>query len=141
VPCNSRARLSWPRYRSLKARGHSPCTNVDLNGDGLDSNDQAVINGVATTLDQFRGVPFYQVDLRVSREFRFGERFALRPFVEFFNLFNRVNPGNNFVANIAGLPTPVNNRANATAFCLDPSCTQTRPINSPNDVAVAAGAL
>ena len=57
------------------------------------------------------------------------------------NLFNRVNPGNNFVANIAGLPTPVNNRANATAFCLDSSCTQTRPINSPNDVRVAAGAL
>ncbi len=123
------------------ARPFTLSTNVDLNGDGLDSNDRAVINGVATTLDQFRGVPFYQVDLRVSREFRFGERFTLRPFVEFFNLFNRVNPGNNFVANIAGLPTPVNNRANATAFCLDSSCTQTRPINSPNDVRVAAGAL
>jgi len=123
------------------ARPFTLSTNVDLNGDGLDSNDRAVINGVATTLDQFRGVPFYQVDLRVSREFRFGERFTLRPFVEFFNLFNRVNPGNNFVGNIAGLPTPVNNRANATAFCLDPSCTQTRPINSPNDVRVPAGAL
>lgn len=123
------------------ARPFTMTTPVDLNGDGLSSNDRAVVNGLATTLDQFRGTPFYQTDLRVSREFKFRERFALRPFVEFFNLFNRSNPGNNFVTDLSALPTPVNNLANATALCLDPACTQTRPITSLRDLRVPAGAL
>jgi Carboxypeptidase regulatory-like domain/TonB dependent receptor-like, beta-barrel len=123
------------------ARPFTLATPVDLNGDGLDSNDRAVVNGVPTRLDQFRGTPFYQTDLRVGREFRLGERVALLPFVEFFNLFNRTNPGNNFVGDLAALPTPVNDLSNATAFCLNPICTQTRPIRSPNDLRVPAGAL
>lgn len=123
------------------ARPFTMATMVDLNNDGLDSNDRAVINGVSTRLDQFRGVPFYQVDLRVSREFRFGERVALRPFAEFFNLLNRSNPGNNFVSNLAALPVPVNSLSNATAFCLTSDCSLTRPIHSATDVKVPAGAL
>jgi hypothetical protein len=96
---------------------------------------------VATSLDQFRGTPLCQTDLRVSREFKFRERFALRPFVEFFNLFNRSNPGNNFVTDLSALPTPVNNLANATALCLDPACTATRPIAGLQDLRVPAGSL
>jgi hypothetical protein len=123
------------------ARPFTMATKVDLNNDGLDSNDRAVINGVPTRLDQFRGVPFYQVDLRVSREFRFGERVALRPFAEFFNLLNRSNPGNNFVSNLAALPVPVDSLSNATAFCLTSDCSLTRAIRSATDVRVPAGAL
>src|SRR5713226_2294415 len=123
------------------ARPFTIATAVDVNDDGLSSNDRAVVNGVQTSLDQFRGKPFYQVDLRVSREFRFGERMALRPFVEFFNLFNRANPGNNFVSNISALPAPVNNLTNATAFCLNPACTSTRPIRSLSELKAPAGAL
>ena len=67
-------------------------------------NDRAVVNGVQTTLDQFRGSPFAQVDLRVTKNFNFGDRMSLHPFVEFFNLFNRVNPGNNYIADIGALP-------------------------------------
>jgi hypothetical protein len=123
------------------ARPFTMATMVDLNNDGLDSNDRAVINSLPTRLNQFRGVPFYQVDLRVSREFRFGERVALRPFAEFFNLLNRSNPGNNFVSNLAALPVPVNSLSNATAFCLTSDCSLTRPIHNATDVRVPAGAL
>ncbi len=124
------------------ARPFTLATPVDLNGDGTDSNDRAVVNGVQTRLDQFRGKPFHQVDLRLSRNIALGERVQLRPFVEFFNLFNRRNPGNNYVGDISALPIPVNDISNATAFCLDgPACTQTRPIRSVNELRVPAGAL
>jgi len=122
------------------ARPYTMTTPFDVNGDGV-ANDRAVVNGVQTTLDEFRGSPFYQVDLRVSRNIVLGERATLRPFVEFFNVFNRLNPGNNYVPDISALPAPVNNPANATAFCLDAACTQTKPIKSLNQLRVPAGAL
>jgi Carboxypeptidase regulatory-like domain/TonB dependent receptor len=102
---------------------------------------RAVINGVETTLDEFRGTPYIQEDLRVSRPFTIRERWSVMPFVEFFNLFNRNNPGAFFVTNLAGLPIPVNNLANATAFCLNPACTLTQPITSLNQLRYPAGAL
>jgi len=102
---------------------------------------RAVINGVETTLDEFRGTPYIQVDLRVSRPFPMGERWSVTPFAEFFNLFNRNNPGAFYVTSLASLPTPVNNLANATAFCLNASCTQTQPIASLNQLRFPAGAL
>jgi hypothetical protein len=45
------------------------------------------------------------------------------------------------VTDISALPTPVNNLANATAFCLNPACTQTQPITSLSQLRVPAGAL
>ena len=103
--------------------------------------DRAVINGVKTTLDEFRGTPYIQADLRVSRPIQFREHWSLIPFAEFFNLFNRNNPGAFFVTDISALPTPVNSLANATAFCLNPACTQMQPITSLNQLRVPAGAL
>jgi len=123
------------------ARPFTMSTPADVNGDGVVGNDRAVVNGAETSLDQFRGTPFYQVDLRVSRNIALGERLTLRPFVEFFNLLNRQNPGNNFVPDISALPMRVNDIANATAFCLNAGCTQTRPITSLNQLRVPAGAL
>jgi hypothetical protein len=123
------------------ARPFTMSTPVDVNGDGSDFNDRAVVNGVQTTLDEFRGTPLFQVDMRVSRDFNFSEKVSVRPFIEFFNLFNRVNPGNNFVPDLSALPVPVNNLYNATAFCLNADCTQTAPIRSLRDLRVPAGAL
>jgi hypothetical protein len=123
------------------ARPFTIATPADILNDGFSGNDRAVVNGVQTTLDQFRGTPFYQVDLRVSRNISLGERVQLRPFAEFFNLLNRQNPGNNYVGDIAALPTPVNSLTNATAFCLNPACTQTTPITSFKQLRVPAGAL
>jgi Carboxypeptidase regulatory-like domain/TonB dependent receptor len=102
---------------------------------------RAVVNGVETTMDEFRGTPYVQVDLRVSRPFTIHERWSVLPFAEFFNLFNRNNPGAFFISDISALPTPVNNLANATAFCLNPACTQTQPITGLNQLRYPAGAL
>jgi hypothetical protein len=122
------------------ARPFTMTTPADVNGLGDSGNNRAVVNGVQTGLDQFRGTPYVQVDLRVSRPI-IRERWSATPFVELFNLFNRNNPGNNYVTDLAALPTPVNNLANATAFCLNASCTQTQPITSLNQLRVPAGAL
>jgi len=103
--------------------------------------NRAVVNGVETTLDELRGSPYVQFDLRVSRPFTVRERWAITPFAEFFNLFNRNNPGANFVTDISALPTPVNNLADATAFCLNAACTETQAITSLNQLRVPAGAL
>jgi hypothetical protein len=106
------------------------------------AGDRAVINGVKTTLDHFRGTPFIQADVRVSRPFRFGENREVRPFAEFFNLFNRNNPGSNYVTDISALPTPVNSLSNTTAICSNPpSCTTFVPITSTKQLLFPAGAL
>jgi len=123
------------------ARPFTLTTPVDVNGVGDTLDDRAVINGVQTNLDQFRGVPYIQTDMRVSRPFTFHERWRVTPYLEIFNLFNRNNPGANFVTNLAALPTPVNNLANATAFCLNADCSQTQAIASLNQLRVPAGAL
>jgi hypothetical protein len=43
----------------------------------------AVVNGVQTSLDQFRGTPYSQIDLRVSRDFHWGERTTSSPLLSF----------------------------------------------------------
>jgi len=102
---------------------------------------RAVVNGVETTMDEFRGTPYIQFDMRVTRPFTIHERYAVVPFIEFFNLFNRNNPGAFYITSLSALPVPVNNLQNATAFCLNPSCTQTEPITSLNQLRYPAGAL
>jgi len=101
--------------------------------------DRAVVDGVKTSLDEFRGTPYIQTDLRVSRPIAFRERYTLTPFIEFFNLFNRNNPGANYVTNVALLP--VNNVNDITALCLNPTCTQTVPVTSGKQLLQPAGAL
>ena len=103
--------------------------------------NRAVVNGVETMLDELRGTPYIQMDLRVTRPFTIRDRIAVTPFAEFFNLFNRNNPGANYVTDISAFPTPVNNLANATAFCLNPACTLTQPITNLNQLRFPAGAL
>ena len=121
------------------ARPITLTTPVDVNGLGDPANDRAVVNGVQTSLDQFRGTPYIQVDLRVTRPFKVGDRWQILPFAEFFNLFNRNNPGANYVTNIAALSTPVNNLYNVTALCPTPACNV--PVTNPNQLLQPAGAL
>jgi hypothetical protein len=122
------------------ARPFTLTTPADVNGFGDSTNDRAVIDGVQTSLDEFRGTPYVQFDMRVSRPFKpRGERWSVTPFIEFFNLFNRSNPGANYVTNVAALP--VNDSTNVTALCLNPTCSQTQPVTNPNQLRVPAGAL
>ena len=106
------------------------------------TGNRAVINGVETSLDEFRGTPYVQMDMRVTRPIKFRERWAVSPFVEFFNLFNRNNPGNNYIPDISAIPTPVNDFASVTSVCVNPpACTQNRPVTSGNQLLFPAGAL
>jgi hypothetical protein len=123
------------------ARPFTLTTPVDVNGFGDALDDRAIVNGVQTALDQFRGTPFIQVDVRASRPVTFRERYTIVPFAEFFNLLNRNNPGANYVTNLAAFPNPVNSLTNATAICLNASCSQSQPITSLNQLRVPAGAL
>jgi Carboxypeptidase regulatory-like domain/TonB dependent receptor len=104
-----------------------------------DGTERAVVDGVTTTLDEFRGTPYIQTDMRIARPFVIHERWNVMPFFEFFNLFNRNNPGANYVTNVAILP--VNDPNNVTALCLNPSCTETEPVTSGQQLRVPAGAL
>ena len=106
------------------------------------TGNRAVINGVETSLDEFRGTPYVQMDMRVSWPFKINERWSVSPFVEFFNLFNRSNPGNNYIPDISAIPTPVNDVSNVTSVCLNPpACTQNRPVTSGNQLLFPSGAL
>jgi hypothetical protein len=104
---------------------------------------RAVINSKPTTLDQFRGTAYLQVDLRVMRPFTFHERWSLEPFAEFFNLFNRNNPANNYVADVGALPVPADQVANnnITDLCGNTDCTTLVPITSLNQLRKPAGAI
>lgn len=123
------------------ARPFTLTTPVDVNGLGDTIDDRAVVNGIQTTLDELRGTPYIQVDMRVSRPFRFGEWITATPFIEFFNLFNRNNPGANYVTNVAALPVPQNQLANLQDICLDAGCTQLQAITSLGQLRQPAGAL
>ena len=106
------------------------------------TGNRAVINGVESSLDQFRGTPYVQMDMRVTRPFKINERVTVSPFVEFFNLFNRNNPGNNYIPDVSALPTPVNDASNVTSVCLNPpACTRNRTVTSGNQLLFPAGAL
>ena len=107
------------------------------------------VNGVYTSLDEFRGRPYMQSDLRVTRPFKINERFTALPFIEFFNLFNRNNPGANYAVNVVQLPVPaaqmlpnpVTGITNVTSLCANSSCTQTSPITSLHQLEIPEGAL
>jgi outer membrane receptor protein involved in Fe transport len=64
------------------------------------------INGVAqgctiAKYDPLRGDPFFELDMRLSKNIKFGERMNLQLIAQAFNLTNRANYGNNFGANAA----------------------------------------
>ena len=49
-----------------------------------------------------RGQPFFQLDTRVSKNFRIKERATLTAFFQIFDITNRANFGNNFSNNVRG---------------------------------------
>jgi hypothetical protein len=111
-----------------------------------DNSQRISVHGVPTALDAFRGAPYIQMDLRVTRPFKVGDRWEVRPFAELFNVFNRNNPGANYVANISALPLIPSDitSGNATTFCLDfPTCAQSKqvPVTSFKQLEIPAGGL
>jgi hypothetical protein len=101
------------------------------------------VNDVPTSLDEFRATPYIQTDLRVSRAIEIGDRWTIMPFAEFFNLFNRNNPGANYVTNVAALPVPQDQAqaGNVTDLCTNSDCTATQPVHSLKQLGFPAGGL
>ncbi len=54
----------------------------------------------AIGFDKLRGDPFINMDLRVAKNLKFGDKMNLQLLGQFFDLFNRANFGNNFSGNI-----------------------------------------
>lgn len=135
---------SWHAVKGIEVNGLSQAEGArPFTITTVDNNGRIAIDGVPTVLDQFRGTPYVQTDLRISRPSRFGDRWTLTPFMEFFNLFNRNNPGANYVTNIASLPVPGAEAAagNVTDICQTSDCSTTTPFTSPNQLRLAGGAL
>jgi hypothetical protein len=74
------------RYRS--ATPYTERAGVDLNGDRFLNDLAPGVSHVNTR----RGAAFSQFDLRLSKEFRFVDRFGIELIGEVFNVFNRKNP-------------------------------------------------
>jgi outer membrane receptor protein involved in Fe transport len=55
--------------------------------------------------DPLRGDPFFQLDLRLAKNFKFGEHMRLQLVAQAFNLTNRANYGNSFGGSIASKAT------------------------------------
>lgn len=111
-----------------------------------DNSQRISVNGRPAALDAFRGTPYIQMDLRVTRPFKLGDQWEVRPFAEFFNVFNRNNPGANYVANISALPLIPNDisSGNATTICLDfPTCapSQQVPVTNFKQLEITSGGL
>jgi hypothetical protein len=105
-----------------------------------DNSGRIYVNGAYTSLDEFRGTPYIQVDMRVTRPFKLGERWQIDPFAEFFNIFNRNNPGANYAVNIVQIPgveTDPTNPNNVMGIC-NPNCV---PITSLKQLEIPEGAL
>jgi outer membrane receptor protein involved in Fe transport len=52
------------------------------------------------SFDNLRGQPFFQLDARVTKNFKIKERHNIATFIQFFDLTNRANFGNNFSGNL-----------------------------------------
>src|SRR5580693_3874696 len=93
---------------------------------------------IYTSLDEFRGTPYIQSDLRVTRPIKINERWRVDPFIEFFNLFNRSNPGANYAVNIAQIPGAQFDANGAVNGICNPNCV---PLTSLKQLEIPEGAL
>jgi hypothetical protein len=113
-----------------------------------DNTARIWVNGNYTSLDEFRGTPYLQTDLRVTRSFKIGRRWQFDPFVEMFNIFNRNNPGANDAVNVVQLPIPAaqmqpnqDGITNVTQVCANADCSRTGPVMSLKQLEIPEGAL
>lgn len=96
-----------PIFQMASARPYSvfPSCGCDINRDGVTNDRESVNPGVddqhKLPLNNLRGDNFSQLNLRVSKFFKFKENMKLGLFFEAFNVFNTGNYGNQF-QNVTG---------------------------------------
>ena len=71
----------------------TPTIGFDTQNDGNDDNDRAIINGQVAGRNSMRGRPFSDLDMRILKSFRTGEKSKLETFAEFFNVTHNTNKG------------------------------------------------
>ncbi|HEY0760152.1 MAG TPA: TonB-dependent receptor [Acidisarcina sp.] len=125
------------------ARPFTLTTSVPVTGAGDSFDNRAVVNGKALALDSMRGTPYIQADLRLSRPTMLGDRWSLTPFLELFNVFNRSNPGANYVTDVAALPVPQSEvqAGNITDVCANADCNALTPVKHLGQLRLPGGAL
>jgi outer membrane receptor protein involved in Fe transport len=105
-----------PIFQMASARPYSvfPSCLCDINRDGVNNDRDSVNPGKddqhKLPLNSLRGDMFSQLNVRVSKFFKWGENYKLGLFFEAFNVFNTGNFGNQF-QNVTGEPDfgkPVN---------------------------------
>ncbi|HYP15312.1 MAG TPA: hypothetical protein VEQ63_15395, partial [Bryobacteraceae bacterium] len=78
----------------VRARSGYPLNSTvgaDTNGDTLNTDRPYAAPGVVQERNAFRNRPYFNTDLRILKDFRFGEVRRLQFSTEFFNLFNTEN--------------------------------------------------
>lgn len=93
-----------PLLQAASARPYTLFSGNDDNGDAVFGGsgeegiygDRLTVDGRQLPVNSRRGDPFFQLDLRVSRAFRLGDKGELRLLADFFNLTNADNFGNNY---------------------------------------------
>jgi hypothetical protein len=78
-------------YRSAQPLSLTPTGAVSQTPFGALSDRKAPDGSIVQRNTGRKDNTYSAVDLRVSREFKAGQRFAVEPIVEFFNLFNAKN--------------------------------------------------
>jgi hypothetical protein len=99
-----------PIFQAATARPFNFRAGADLDGDGRSTIDRVCVGStIANPIRTFgcqqlpyntlRGTPFIQLDMRIDKAFKFGERMNLKILWEMYNLFNRNNFCNDFGQN------------------------------------------
>lgn len=94
------------------ARSGFPYTatiGFDTQNDGNDDNDRAILNGKVVGRNSFRQPKFFDLDLRIQRGFKFGERRELLLSAEGFNVTKAANRnfGNDSISLFGTAAAPV----------------------------------
>jgi len=96
-----------PLIQAASARPYDFNAGTDINGDGRSTIDRVCVGSTPgapiftpgcqmVQVNDLRGDPFFQADLRTAKIFKLSERAQLRLIWEFYNLTNRSNFCNNF---------------------------------------------
>lgn len=96
-----------PIFQAASARPYSYIAGSDIDGDGRSALDRACVGSTVTDPiltpgctqlkpNTLSGKAFVEMDLRVDKTFKLGERARLAINWEFYNLFNRANFCNSF---------------------------------------------
>ncbi len=95
---------------------YTPVIGFDIQNDGNDDNDRAIVNGRVVDRNSFRQPKFFNLDLRLLKGFRFGETKRIDLSAEVFNVTKASNRnfGNDAIS-FFGEPLPNGQPSEANA--------------------------